>query len=49
MYDVRVQAEARKLYDFQTNTLDAFIISDRVRKVLESREISNAEYQGLGK
>jgi hypothetical protein len=34
----------RKLYDFQTNTLDAFIISERVRKLLESLEISNAEY-----
>jgi hypothetical protein len=34
----------RKLYDFQTNTLDNFIISDRVRKLLESLEISNAEY-----
>ncbi len=34
----------RKLYDFQTNTLDTFIISDRTRKILESLEITNAEY-----
>lgn len=34
----------RKLYDFQTNTLSAFIISERTRKLLESLEISNAEY-----
>ncbi|WP_224240877.1 imm11 family protein [Hyalangium gracile] len=34
----------RKLYDFQTNTLSAFIISERTRKLLESLEITNAEY-----
>lgn len=36
--------DARKLYDFQTNILDALIISGRVRKLIESLEISNAEY-----
>ncbi len=36
--------DARKLYDFQNNTLSAFIISERTRKLLESLEISNAEY-----
>jgi hypothetical protein len=36
--------DARKVYDFQPNTLDALIISDRVRKVLESLEVTNAEY-----
>jgi hypothetical protein len=36
--------DARKLYDFQRNTLDAFIISPRVRQLLESLEITNAEY-----
>ena len=36
--------DARKVFDFQTNTLQAFIISPRVRKLLESLEITNAEY-----
>jgi hypothetical protein len=36
--------DARKVYDFQPNTLDALIISARVRKLLESLEITNAEY-----
>ncbi len=36
--------DARKLHDFQRNTLTAFIISERVRQLLESLEISNAEY-----
>jgi hypothetical protein len=36
--------DARKLYDFQTNTLQAFIISERARKLLESLEVNNAEY-----
>ncbi|WP_342377435.1 hypothetical protein NVS55_39035 [Myxococcus stipitatus] len=36
--------EARRLYDFQTNTLSALIVSGRVRKLLESLEITNAEY-----
>ncbi|WP_342377433.1 hypothetical protein NVS55_39025 [Myxococcus stipitatus] len=36
--------EARRLYDFQTNTLDALIVSGRVRKLLESLEVTNAEY-----
>lgn len=36
--------EARKLFDFQTNTLGSFVISPRVRKLLESLEITNAEY-----
>jgi hypothetical protein len=36
--------DARKLYDFQTNSLSSFIVSDRTRKLLESLEISQAEY-----
>lgn len=36
--------DARKLYDFQENTLSAFIVSEKVRKVLESLGITNAEY-----
>jgi hypothetical protein len=36
--------DARKLYDFQDNVLSAFIISEKVRKVLESLKITNAEY-----
>ena len=36
--------DARKLYDFQPNTLSALIVSERVRKVLEAQEITNAEY-----
>jgi hypothetical protein len=36
--------DSRKLYDFQTNTLSSFVISERTRKLLESLEISNAEY-----
>jgi hypothetical protein len=36
--------DARKLYDFQDNVLSALIISEKVRKVLESLKITNAEY-----
>ncbi len=36
--------EARKLYDFQENTLSALIVSERVRQLLESLGITNAEY-----
>ncbi|WP_342377434.1 hypothetical protein NVS55_39030 [Myxococcus stipitatus] len=36
--------DARRLYDFQTNILSAMIVSGRVRKILESLEITNAEY-----
>jgi hypothetical protein len=36
--------EARKLYDFQDNILSALIISEKVRKLLESLKITNAEY-----
>jgi hypothetical protein len=36
--------DARKLDDFQPNMLSAFFISSRTRKLLESLEITNAEY-----
>jgi hypothetical protein len=36
--------DARKLHDFQQNTLNALIVSERARQLLESLGITNAEY-----
>lgn len=34
----------RKLYDFQSNILSAFVVSGKARKLIESLAVSNAEF-----